>query len=310
MVARRLRVVSLFAPFGFLVLALPAGVVLVETRASRPAIDATMTLLIVSIFGGLVSLGLWGRRYQRLYSCGLLGIEASRLGSAGPAPDLSAWSTAPGESEFTVPYHAQLPFAHPAPTVVTDPAAAGVHEIPIRRGRVVAYLCLLIAVVLGMWATVVDVWGDIARTTPVLLAMVTLVAVAVTVLVAFILYAVGPALRRPFAARFTPQGWEIPPLRIGGTWPEVRSIRVRPLSARGTMSANPRLAAVRAVALIVDNPEERVAHLPPRRRALIRSNITRYGSPVVIIASPRRTLPVVDMVQLLKRYTAAPIDQM
>jgi hypothetical protein len=269
-----------------------------------------MTVLVVGIIGGLFALGAWGRRYQRLYSYGLLGIEASRLGSAGPAPGPSAWSVAPGESEFTVPYHAQLPLTQPAPPVVTDPVAAGVYVIPVQRGRVLVYLCLLIAVAAGMWATVVRVWGDVERTTPVFLGVVTVVAVVVTFLVLFILYAVGPALRQPVAARFTADGWEIPPLRMTGSWAEVRSIRVRPLSARGTMSANPRLAALRAVALIVDNPQERIAHLRSLRRALIRSNITRYGSPAVVIASPRRTLPVVEMVQLLRRYTTAPIDQM
>jgi hypothetical protein len=309
MVSRRLRIVRLLAPFGFVVLAVPIGALLVVYRASTSAVDVTMTVLLVAILGGLVALSLWARRFQRLYSSGLLGIEASRLGSPGPSSAPSAWAVVPGESEFTVPYHAQLPVAHPAPTVVADPVAAGVHEIPVRRGRVVASLLFLSATALVMWAAVIGLWSDPHRTTPVFLTVVTVITLAVTLLVLFVFYAVGPALRRPVAARFTPDGWEIPPLRISGSWEQVRSIRVRPLAARGTTASSPQLAAYRMVALIVDNPEQRLAHLGPLRRRLIRSNITRYGSPVAVVASPRRTLPVVEMVRLLQSYTSAPVDR-
>jgi hypothetical protein len=84
---------------------------------------------------------------------------------------------------------------------------------------------------------------------------------------------------------------------------------VRPLSARGSAAASPQLAEARAVALIVDNPEQRIAHLSRLRRTMLRSSITRYGSPAVIVASARRTLSVVDMVHLLQSYTSAPVDR-
>jgi hypothetical protein len=309
MVSRRLRILWLLAPIWLLCLTFPVGVLLVLVRASRSVLDATMAVLLVGILAGMIALSMWARRYQRLYSSGLLGIEASQLGAAGPAPAPSAWSVAPGESEFTVPLHAQLPLAHAAPTAVTDPVAAGVYEIPVRRGRIVMSLLLLIGTASFMWLAVIALWSDAGRETPVFLSVVTVAATTVTLSVIFIVFVVGPALRRSVAARFTPDGWEIPSLGIRGSWAEVRAIRVRPLATRGSMAANPRMATVRAVALIVDNPEQRVAHLSRLRRALIRSTITKFGSPVTIVASPRRTLPVVEMVQLLQRYTAAPVDR-
>jgi hypothetical protein len=36
--------------------------------------------------------------------------------------------------------------------------------------------------------------------------------------------------------------------------------------------------------------------------------LRRYGSPVLIVASPRRTIGVVELVDLLRRYTAAPVN--
>lgn len=309
LVSRRLRVLWLLAPLWLVCLTFPVGIGLVLVRASRSALDATMAVLLIGILAGMIGLSLWARRYQRLYSSGLLGIEANQLGAVAPSPAPSAWSVVPGESEFTVPLHAQLPLAHPAPTAVTDPVAAGVYEIPVRRGRIVMSLLFLMATAAIMWLAVISLWGDEGRETPMFLTVVTVVALAVTLLVLFILFAVGPALRRSVAARFTPDGWEIPPLDIRGSWAEVRAVRVRPLATRGSMAANPRMATIRAVALIVDNPEQRVAHLSLLRRALIRSTITKFGSPVTIVASPRRTLPVVEMVQLLQRYTAAPVDR-
>jgi hypothetical protein len=307
LVSRRLRIVWLLAPIWLLAVAFPVGISLVLIRASRSVLDTSMAVLLVGILAGMIGLRLWARRYQRLYSCGLLGIEASQLGAAAPSPVPSAWSVAPGESEFTVPLHAQLPLTHPASTAVTDPVAAGVYEIPVRRGRIAMSLLLLIGTAALMWLVVISLWSDASRDTPVFLTVVTVAASGVTLLVVFILYAVGPAMRQSVAARFTPEGWEIPPLGIRGSWAEVRAIRVRPLATRGSMAANPRMATVRAVALIVDDPVQRVAHLSLLRRALIRSTITKFGSPATIVASPRRTLPVVEMVQLLQRYTAAPV---
>lgn len=309
LISRRLRILWLLAPIWLFGLAFPVGITLVLVRASRSVLDASMAVLLIGILAGMIGLSLWARRYQRLYTSGLLGIEANQLGAVAPSPAPSAWSVAPGESEFTVPLHAQLPLAHAAPTAVTDPVAAGVYEIPVRRGRIVMSLLFLIGTAALMWLAVIALWSDEGRDTPLFLTVVTVVATGVTLLVLFILFVVGPALRRSVAARFTADGWEIPPLDIRGSWAEVQAIRVRPLATRGSMAANPRMATVRAVALIVDNPVQRVAHLSPMRRALIQSTITKFGSPVTIVASPRRTLPVVEMVQLLQRYTAAPVDR-
>jgi hypothetical protein len=307
LVTRRLRIARQFVPVGLFVVAALIGAVLVVNRASPATVDVTLTLLMVLALACLFGLNVRARRFQRLYSTGLLGIEASRLGATGPSPAPSAWSVAPGESEFTVPYHAQLPLAHPAPTVVTDPVAAGVYELPVRRARLLTSLGIMSVAALLLWSMVIKLWLDLHRTTPVFLTMVTLLTLAITFFVLVLGYAVGPAMRQSVAARFTPEGWEIPSLRLRGSWAEVRAIRVRPLSTRGSAASSPLLAEARAVALIVDDPEQRIAHLSRLRRAMVQSSIKRYGSPIVIVAS-HRTLPVVDMVGLLRSYTSAPVD--
>jgi hypothetical protein len=309
LVSRRLRIVSGLAPIGIVVVGGVVAVALVVAGAPLPAINAAMSLVVVGALVGLFALSMWARRFQRLYSSGLLGVEASRLGLPVPETAPSMWSAATGESEFTVPYHAQLPVAQPAPSVVADPVAAGVREIPVRRGRIVRSLVLLTMAMLLLWPGVVAAWLHPQRANPVSLVVFSLLTLAVTLFMIFMLYAVTPALLRPVVARFTPDGWEIPQYRVSGGWAEVRSIRVRPIATRGGATRNPQLAANRMVALIVDNPEQRIAHLSPLRRALIRSNITRYGSPVPLIAGPGRTMSTVDLVRLLQRYTNAPVDR-
>jgi hypothetical protein len=61
------------------------------------------------------------------------------------------------------------------------------------------------------------------------------------------------------------------------------------------------------VSLIVDDPEAHVARLPGLRRALTRRTMKKYGSPVVIVATPGRSMPLVELVQLLQCYTDAPV---
>jgi hypothetical protein len=314
MVARRMRILWLLAPVAVTVVAVAVVVGLVVFRAPQWAVDVVLAAFLAGALGGLVVLSIVARRYQRLYSSGLVGIEASAAGVASGAPvpghpgfGESAWTPVAGESEFTVPPVALMPPVAPAPPVRTDPAAAGVHEIPVRRARIVAYLGFLLGLALVLWLAVVGLWNS-PRETPVFAAAVTAFTLLYTFVVLFVLYAAGPALREPVSARFTPDGWELPPLRMRGSWTDVRAIRVRPLAARGSTAGTPQLAAFRVVALIVDDPNQPIAHLGALRRRLLQPTIRRYGSAVTIVASPRRTIPVVELVRLLRSYTAAPVD--
>jgi hypothetical protein len=307
LVSRRLQILRVLWPFVALVLVVPATIAIVELGATPTVAQVIFIPVIVGIIGGIFGISAWGQRYQRLYSGGLLTIEAARI--AGPArpPAPSGWETANTESEFTVPYNAHVPAIEPLAPLATDPAAAGVHEIPIHRAPVLVYLAVLLGVGVAFWAFVIGLWAGDSRVV-ILASVVTLCVIAYTMLIVVLLYAVGPALIRPVNARFTPEGWQLPAAGMGGTWAEVRAIRVRPLSTRGTMGGAPQLATVRVVALVVDDPQAHLARLAPIRRWMTRRNLTKYGSPIVIVATQRRSMPVVDLVQLLTRYTSAPVE--
>jgi hypothetical protein len=301
--ARRLRVVRLFAPLIFLVLAVPAGVVLALVRASALTAQMALFPLGAVVIVGLIPLMRQAGRYQRLYSSGLLGLQAAGLGMLVPQSSPAVWSAA--QSEFTVPYEARVPVVQPPAHPTTGVAPAGTREIPVRRGPVLVTIGLFGAIGLIFWLAALALAagpGGALGAAPVIVF-----ALAETALVGYLLWLTWPALRGGVLARFTPEGWELPPSRMAGSWAQVRAIRVRPFAARGPAAANPQLAAYRVVALIVDDPERHLARLSSARRALVRRTMKRYGSPVVIVASPRRTIPLVELVQLLQRYTDAPV---
>lgn len=304
-VARRLRVATLLAPVALAVVIVPVSAVLIAARASAETVDIVMALLVVVTLGGLAGLTARARRYQRLHASGLLGMEAARLGSLAPTPGQSVWGGTT-DSGFTVPYHAQVPIPQPLPRPAPDPVATGVREVTLRRGRVLGGIAMLLGAEVVFWLLVFVIWHG--SRPPVLATVVTVIAVLFTLALLVILYASAPALRRPVAARFRPDGWEIPTQRMSGSWAEVRAIRVRPLANAGVGGASAQLAGVRVVALIVDDPERHIAHLSAVRRALVRGSIKKYGSPIVIVAMPRRTMDVVELVQLLQQYSPAPVE--
>jgi hypothetical protein len=304
-VARRMRVGWFFVPVAVMAVMVPVGAGLVAARASALTVDVVMAVLLVAVLGGFVGLSVWARRYQRLHACGLLGMEAARLGSLAPTPGQSVWG-ASADSGFTVPYHAQVPIPEPVARPVPDPVAAGVREIPLRRGRVLGSLAALVALGLVLWLMAIVLWIGVRP--PVFSTVVTVLAALYTLVLALFLYVAVPAVRRPVTARFTPDGWELPAQRMSGAWAQVRAIRVRPLSTGGVSAGSPQLAAVRVVTLIVDDPEQCVAHLSTLRRKLLQASIKKYGSPVAIVATPKRTMPFVELVQLLQHYTSAPVE--
>lgn len=306
LVSRRLQVLRMLMPVVALIVMIPLAVVLITVRATPTVVQVASLAVIAVIVGGILGLAAWGRRYQRLYSSGLLAIEAASLRGPAQPPTNSGWDPATADSEFTVPYGAQVPVVAPIPPPVTDPAAAGVHEIPLRRGPILVYLAFMVFVALGLWLMDISLWTG-PRPKAILATVVAVGAGAFTVLLLVLLYAVTPGLVRPVIARFAPEGWQLPSGRMSGTWAEVRAIKVRPLSARGSMGGTPQLATIRVVALMVDDPQSHLSPLGPLRRWMVRRNLTKYGSPVIIVAT-RRTMPVVDLVHLLARYTPAPVE--
>ena len=218
------------------------------------------------------------------------------------------WATSAYQSEFTVPYEASVPVPAPAPRTPADPARAGVQEIPARRGALLTRVAILGSLAVILWANAIlhaaTASTSYARSTVVLWV---LLAAFQTVVAGLLLLIAIPVLRNPVIARFTPYGWELPSARMAGPWTAVREIRIRPLNVRRSSSVNAALAGYRMVALIVDHPDGYLARLSPVRRALVRRTMNKYGSPVVIVASPRRTIPLVDLVQLLQRYSDAPV---
>jgi hypothetical protein len=306
--ARRLRIAVLLAPLGLLLLTSAALVTTFVARGAAPAVFLAIPLPFVLYIVGSLMLSRRMRRYQRLYNSGLLGVEAAQLGAPTPVPSPAVWATSAYQSEFTVPYEAGVPVPAPAPRFPADPAQAGVQEIPARRGALLTQVVIFGSLAVILWLNAIlhalPAGTSHARATVVLWLM--LAAFQTVVAGLFLLIAI-PVLRNPVIARFTPYGWELPSARMAGPWTAVREIRIRPLNVRRSSSVNAALAGYRMVALIVDHPDGYLARLSPVRRALVRRTMNKYGSPVVIVASPRRTIPLVDLVQLLQRYSDAPV---
>jgi hypothetical protein len=306
--ARRYRMGVMFAPLGLVLLSAFATAAIVV--AGRVALAfVAIPLVLVLYVAGILTLSRRMRRYQRLYNSGLLGVEAAQLGAPVTRPSPAVWATSAYQSEFTVPYEARVPMPAAEPRTPADPGQAGVQEIPVRLGALVRQLVIFTVLTVALWVNAI-VRAVTAATTYARATLVFWVLMAgfLTVVVGLYVLLVLPALRRPVVARFTPYGWELPVSKMAGPWSEVREIRVRQLNVRRSgSSVNAALAGFRMVALIVDHPDGYLARLSPVRRALARRTMNKYGSPVVIVASPRRTIPLVDLVRLLQRYTDAPV---
>jgi hypothetical protein len=305
--SRRYRILVALTPFGLVVLMVVAIVAVVVSRLASLLVLA-IPLVFLAYLVAIFALTRRLHRFQRLYNSGLLGVEAAQLGAPVPAPSPAVWATSGHQSEFTVPYEASVPVPAAAARGPADPVAAGIQEIPLRLGALLTQCAIFVMLAVALWINaavrLATAHTDFSRSITVIWVML---AGTMTVLVGFFLLLLVPALRTRVVARFTPHGWELPGAKMAGPWTAVREIRIRPLNVRQSNRANAALAGYRAVALMVDHPDGYLAGLSRLRRALVRRTMSRYGSPVVIIASPRRTLPLVDLVRLLQRYTDAPV---
>jgi hypothetical protein len=304
LMARRMRVGRALTPLAFLVLAVPASAAVILLRASVLATQLVIVALGVAVIAGLVPLTVRAGRYQRLYSSGLLGLQAARLGAPTGQPSPAVWRAA--QSEFTVPYQARVPVAEPVPRPPADPAAAGTREIPARLGAIIRLIVVLAGIGVVLWlgalGELLAARGGLSGALPLIV-----VALGVTALTGYLLFLVWPALRHPVLARFSPDGWQLPSSGLAGSWSDIREIRVRPFAVRGPAAASPQLATYRIVVLTLDDPQAQLARLPSVRRRLYRRTMKRYGSPAVIVATPRRSIQLAELVPLLQRYTDAPV---
>jgi hypothetical protein len=295
---RILRVVLAVIPLSLLVLVLLAtGLAL----ASRAFAGLYFTVLLPGLFlayvVGVILVRRRVRQYAALHNSGMLAVEAAQAGAVATA-DPNAWRQGAYQSEFTVPYQAGIRVAQPRPRPPADPTGAGTHEIRMARWPLVVQLTLSVVLVGLLWLAGSSLGPDREVTT--LRLIVDALAVVYTGLVAFSVLVNLPLLIDPRVARLAPDGWSQPVVRTAGRWDGVREIRVR--SYASGMGTRP----TRAVVLVVDDPQAQIERIPVPRRWIARRSVRRYGSPIVIPASPR-TMVAPDVVALLQRYTDAPV---
>jgi hypothetical protein len=308
--ARQWRTAMFVAPAVFLVLVIGSGAaaVAVASRATGELWLSVIPMMLAVYLVVMIAMRTRFNRYQRLYSAGLLRVEAVQSGMAPVQPAAGVWDSRLTQSEFTVPYQARVPVAVPESRPPADPARAGTRVVRIRRGPLLRQFVVFAVVVALLWAR--GLWSGAPDGVIWMLLDVLLdgCAVAGTLLLAFSLLVSGRFLVDPVLARFTPDGWELPYARMRGPWTGVREIRVTGLRSgrRGRLAAQ--LSTYRVVTLVVDDPELQLAQAPPVRRYFARRALARYGSPVTIVGASNRTMPAVEMIRLVQNYTDAPVS--
>lgn len=298
---RRLRLVLMFIPIVFLLLVTGTTVAAISVGSAAGSYLALLPLLLLGYVAGIVLVRQRLRRYQRLYDTGTLAIEAAQTVGVPQQSSAGVWGQHSYQSEFTVPYQASVPIAAPRPRPAPDPVGTGTHEIRVQRGLLASRLAIVVFVSLILLLLLILEAGTTGGLEMFVFLLV--LAVAYVPMALFTLALNVRFLFDPLLARFSPAGWELPYARMAGPWSGVREIRVRALGARISTSTVP----TRLVVLVVDDPAAQVVRAPLLRRYPFGRLARRYGSPVVILAGPR-TLPAIEMIPLLQRYTAAPVN--
>jgi hypothetical protein len=295
----------------FLLLLVGSTTILVVTpgHAGGEAFLAALPVLLIAYIVVMIAMRAQFNRYQRLYSSGLLRVEAVQSGAVPAQPTAGVWDSRRTQSEFTVPYQARVPIAAPAQRQPADPLTAGTREVTIRRGPLARQILIFAAFVTLFWLGIL--WppgsdGDVVRV--MLTGLLLGCAAGGTFLLLTVLVISGRFLADPVLARLTPDGWALPYARMHGQWSGVREIRVSALRTARNGRLSAQLPTFRVISLIVDDPEQQLNGAPPLRRTLARRSMKHYGSPVTIVAGPNRTMPAVDLIRLLQSYTDAPVS--
>ncbi|MBN1172788.1 MAG: hypothetical protein JXA67_11490 [Micromonosporaceae bacterium] len=199
---------------------------------------------------------------------------------------------------------AQLAAGSEAPT---DGSTDGGHEVTeIRFNRV-----RLVSVTVAGWIVVLLLAGVAAYrllNAPSLSVGNVVFAVVCGLLVLSLL----PDIRRqreyfadPTFVRLASGGWELPGTGLRGAWSEVRDIEV--ISGRALGPRRLMHPGMRVVVLQVDNAQQHADSAIPLRRREVQADHRQYGSPVAFSVSYFFTIPVLDAITALRRYTMAPV---
>ncbi len=193
-----------------------------------------------------------------------------------------------------------------APAVAEPAAAAGATttEIRFHRTRLLSVTVAGWVVVLALTAFAGYRLATAESLSPGNIAFAALCVVLVLILVSDLLrqrqYLVDPAF-----VRLTPDGWDFPGADMRGDWSEVRGIEVRSGHAIGARRlVHP---GMRVVVLQIDDAQRHADNAHPLRRREAQSDYRQYGSPAAFSVSYFFTIPVIDTLLALRRYTAAPI---
>jgi hypothetical protein len=269
-------------------------IALLFSDAGRAAGPLVFVTLLAAYVGCVILLQRKRRRFQRLYNSGMLAIEAASLRPLQQVP--VGIPSAPGSDTPVA--------AGPRP----DPAQT--RTVRIRTSRVVLSIAILAAAGLVMWARFIG--GILAEPVnavdAVLRDLLATLMVTGTVLIGLLIVVNARYLVDPVVARFTAEGWELPRRRMHGSWPQVRVIRIRAVGARWGGVVAAQAVGARVVALVVDDPERYLAQASPLARVLGRGAMRRYGSLITIAARPGWTVPLPELVAMLRDYTDAPLD--
>lgn len=308
--ARRLWVALLVAGPVFVVSTVVAMVALFVAGVPLAVVETAIPIVVVGFIAARIVLRVQRRRFQQLYSSGLLGMQSVMAGAPAPARG-PAGPTDIYQSTFTVPYQRPVGYPMPAPPPASgygvQPGHQGVPvEIRVRQRAIVVSLAVFGAITAFFWLVVLcDLRFSASG------VLVRLVVVLMVVDTAAFLVLVVRNLRllaRPVIARFDPDGWQLSLSGMHGGWDDVREIRVRTGSARRTLLLRIGSPTLRIIALVVDEPGRFVEQITPRRRAAARRTLRRFGSPIAIAAGAQITVDVVTMLAILRRYTAAPVN--
>jgi hypothetical protein len=299
--ARRMRAAMVGASIILVVTFGASALSLMAAEASGATTTVTLVLICVGYWALAIALAIRRSRFVQLATCGVLGIEAAPTEVSGPigAPAPQPSLTAHNESEFTVPRAFAAAQSRPD---AYRPNPATPTEVRIRRGRLMFRLALVASLTALCWTGFgwLSAAPKSGRALPPGLLLV--IAIVYTLLFALLLVLYGRLLTNPVVARFSADGWHLPVAGVRGTWQDVQAIEVRAVGLGHAQSG------IRLVALHLDEPQRHVAQLNPLRRRLARQAMRRYGTPALIAAHPRRTVPVAELLRILQRHTDAPVS--
>lgn len=234
-------------------------------------------LSIASYLAVVEIVGWVRRRFQRLASSGVVGMQAAQVGAVPLAvPEVAL------QAEFTVPYGVP---AH-RPDLVDAPPAAGPRPFDVMADRRRILTTMGVYALLsgfGAWY-LVYVFDSRGYSTSSLGfglrfgAGVVLFGSCALALLNQLLHN-GPKLRRGIVVSGDGNGWALPAAGFSGPWSALLAIDVR---AAPTTLTRRSQSGMQVLVFRVADPEAYLARVGPVRRVLARRAMRRYGSPLIV----------------------------